>query len=188
MKKIISKCRPQNKILKCEKYWKNVNIEFYNNYFKNLRYKRQNKLISNLENLAKKNTLFFYPASLDPHKNHKLLISSFKKIFKDYPDRIKLILTVDQNKIMGDTFQNKNIIFIQNLSLKTIFDIYGIADFLIFPSLNESLGLPLIEAKINNLPIIASNLDYVYDVCNPAYTFDPYSKIDMYETIKKAIN
>ncbi len=188
MKKIISKCKPQNRILKCEKFWKNVNIEFYNNYFLKLRFKRQNKLISDLESLAKFNTLFFYPASLDPHKNHKLLLSSFKKIFRDYPDRIKLILTVDPKRIMGDSIQNKNIIFIQNLSLKTIFDIYSLVDYLIFPSLNESLGLPLIEAKINNLPIIASNLDYVYDVCNPAYTFDPHSKIDMYETIKKAIN
>ena len=132
--------------------------------------------------------MFFYPASLDPHKNHKLLLSSFEKIFRDYPNRIKLILTVDPKKLERDSSHNKNILFIQNLSLNTIFDIYDISDYLIFPSLNESLGLPLIEAKINNLPIIASDLDYVYDVCNPSYTFDPYSRIDIYETIKKVIN
>ena len=188
MKKIISKCKPQNRILKCEKFWKNVNIDFYENYFKNLRLKKQNKLISSLKDLAEINTLFFYPASFDPHKNHKLLLSSFKKVFRDYPNRIKLILTVNPNRIMEDCIQNKNIIFIQNPSLNTIFEIYSFSDYLIFPSLNESLGLPLIEAKIKKLPIIASDLDYVYDVCNPAFTFDPYSKIDIYETIKKAIN
>ena len=188
MKKIISKYRPQNRILKCEKYWKNVNIDFYNNYFVNLKFRKQNKLISNLKDLAKSNILFFYPASLDPHKNHKLLLSSFKRIFRDYPNRIKLILTVDPKKIARDLHQNKNIIFIRNPSLNIIFDIYGLANYLIFPSLNESLGLPLIEARINKLPIIASDLDYVYDVCVPAYTFDPYSKIDIYETIIKVIN
>ena len=72
MKKIISKCKPQNRILKCEKFWKNVNIEFYNNYFLKLRFKRQNKLISDLESLAKFNTLFFYPASFDPQQ-HRML-------------------------------------------------------------------------------------------------------------------
>ena len=188
MKKIISNSRPQNRILKSEKFWKNVNIDFYNNYFKNLKFKRQDKLIYNLENLAKINTLFFYPASFDPHKNHKLLISCFKKIFMDYPSRIKLILTIDPKRIMGDWIHNSNIICIGNPSLNTIFDIYNLVDYLIFPSLNESLGLPLIEARINKLPIIASDLDFVYDVCNPAYTFDPNSKIDIYETIKKAIN
>ncbi len=188
MKKIISKCRPQNRTFKCEKFWKNVNIDFYNNYFINLKLRKEYKLISYLEDLSKINILFFYPASLDPHKNHKLLLSSFKKIFRDYPNRIKLILTVDPNKMRGDFSKNKNILFIRNLSLSTIFDIYNLTDYLIFPSLNESLGLPLIEAKINKLPIIASDLDYVYDVCNPAYTFNPYSKIDIYETIKKVIN
>ena len=52
----------------------------------------------------------------------------------------------------------------------------------------DSMSALIKEGTIKNLPIIASDLDYVYDVCNPAFTFDPYSKIDIYETIKKAIN
>ena len=59
-------------------------IIFYNNYFINLKFRKEYKLISYLEDLSKINILFFYPASLDPHKNHKLLLSSFKKIFRDY--------------------------------------------------------------------------------------------------------
>ena len=187
MKKIISKCLPQNRIFKCEKFWKNINIDFYNNYFINLKLSKQNELLSNLVDLAEINTLFFYPASFDPHKNHKLLLSSFSEIFKDYPNKVKLILTIKPNIVSGVWSQNKNILFIGNPSLNTIFDIYSLVDYLIFPSLNESLGLPLIEARIKNLPIIASDLDYVYDVCNPDYTFNPYSKIDIYETIKKVI-
>ena len=66
--------------------------------------------------------------------------------------------------------------------------IYKIADFLIFPSLNESLGLPLIEASFYNLPIISSNLDYVFDVCNPILTFNPYSGDDIYRKILDSIN
>ena len=78
MKETISNYRPQIKFSN-EKFWKNVNIDFYNNYFKNVKSKRQNRLTSKLQDLAKINTLFFYPASFDPHKNHKLLISCFKK-------------------------------------------------------------------------------------------------------------
>ena len=46
---------------------------------------------------------------------------------------------------------------------------------LIFPSLRESFGLPLLEASKLNIPILASELDYVYDVCEPEQTFDPSS-------------
>ena len=67
--------------------------------------------------------------------------------------------------------------------MNVISHIYSIADFLIFPSLNESLGLPLIEASFYKLPIIASNLDYVYEVCNPNITFNPLSEEDIYKKI-----
>ena len=54
---------------------------------------------------------------------------------------------------------------------------------LMFPSLIESLGLPLIEANALSKPIIASNFQYVKDVCFPIKTFNPYSA----ESIAKAI-
>ena len=55
---------------------------------------------------------------------------------------------------------------------------------LIFPSKYESFGLPLIEASKMHIPIIASELDFVRDVCNPIQTFDPNSAI----SIARAIN
>ena len=106
MKKLIKSFKFKNTILVHDKYWQNLNIDFYYTYFKNLKIEKQNNLLSNLKRLGKDNTLFFYPASLDPHKNHKLLLSSFKRIFRDYPNRIKLILTVDPKKIAGDLRQN----------------------------------------------------------------------------------
>ena len=68
-----------------------------------------------------------------------------------------------------------------------VYEIYKFIDFLIFPSLNESLGLPLIEASLHEIPIIASDLEYVYDVCNPKFTFNPYSEDEIYYKILKSI-
>ena len=61
--------------------------------------------------------------------------------------------------------------------------LYSYIDYLIFPSLSESYGLPLIEARFNDVKIIASDLDFVYDVCQPFLVFDPYDTDDMYEKI-----
>ena len=69
--------------------------------------------------------------------------------------------------------------FIGDQPIFVINKIYEIADFLIFPSLNRSLGLPLIEASLYELPIISSNIDFVYEVCKPLRTFDPFSEEDI---------
>ncbi len=58
---------------------------------------------------------------------------------------------------------------------------------LIFPSKTESLGLPLIEAASAGLPIIASELDFVRDVCVPNETFDPYSSTSISRAVKRLL-
>jgi glycosyltransferase involved in cell wall biosynthesis len=46
---------------------------------------------------------------------------------------------------------------------------------LIYPSVIESFGLPLIESIEFNCKIIASNLDYVKEIVKPSVVFDPFS-------------
>jgi glycosyltransferase involved in cell wall biosynthesis len=49
----------------------------------------------------------------------------------------------------------------------------------------ESLGLPLIEARREGLPVLAAELDYVRDVIDPDEAFDPYSKISIARAVKR---
>ena len=67
---------------------------------------------------------------------------------------------------------------INNLGILDESDVVGLlrsSKALIFPSLQESFGLPLVEAMLFGKPIIASELDYVRDICAPRETFDPES-------------
>ena len=59
---------------------------------------------------------------------------------------------------------------------------------LIFPSNYESFGIPLIEAKYLNLPILAGELDYIRDLIDPVQTFDPNSSISIYRAVKRFLN
>lgn len=59
------------------------------------------------------------------------------------------------------------------------------ADALIFPSLTESFGLPLIEARAAGTAIIAAERDYVRDVCTPAETFDPLSARSIADAVRR---
>ncbi len=183
MKKILSSAKPKNNILLKERIWKNIKLESYMECINLLKNKNDDYCINKVKKISESNQLFFYPASLEPHKNHKILFKSFSRISEINFEKIKLIVTVDANQLPSKIRNNKNIIFLGNQSNKVINEIYKIVNFLIFPSLNESLGLPLIEASLYKLPIIASDLDYVYDVCKPSLTFDPYSEEDIFKKI-----
>ena len=188
MRKTICRLKPKNTVIVQDNYWKNIKLERYNNLIKNNDEIKSKFLLKKIKDITRNNKIFFYPSSFEPHKNHKLLFNSFNKLSLTSNANIKLIVTVDKNQVPFKYRNNKLILFIGNQPIYTINQIYKIIDFLIFPSLNESLGLPLIEASFYNLPIIASNLDYVYEVCTPDFLFNPYSEKDIFQKILESTN
>ena len=67
-------------------------------------------------------------------------------------------------------------------------DAYLNSKFLIFPSLNESFGLPLIEATNMGCYTAASSLDYVDEIISPSIKFDPFSIKDISKAILECVN
>jgi glycosyltransferase involved in cell wall biosynthesis len=134
---------------------------------------------------------FIYPSSPDPHKNHKTLIAAWIVLAKDhlFPS---LVLTLDPKNNQSITKAIKdyslNIKMVNNISHKKLLSIYLNSKALIFPSKCESLGLPLLEAQALNIPIIASELDFVWDVVNPQITFDPNSAQSIARAVKRYLN
>jgi glycosyltransferase involved in cell wall biosynthesis len=55
----------------------------------------------------------------------------------------------------------------------------------IFPSFCESLGLPLLEARENAVPVIACERDYVREILNPVETFDPESPLSIARAVQR---
>tara|TARA_X000001036_G_scaffold416593_1_gene433796 strand:- start:343 stop:762 length:420 start_codon:yes stop_codon:yes gene_type:complete len=65
--------------------------------------------------------------------------------------------------------------------------LYRFSEFLIFPSLNESFGLPLIESIFYECKVLASNLSYVDEVIKPSLRFNPNSISSISDSIQHAI-
>ena len=103
-----------------------------------------------------------------------------------------LVVTVNPNDInlidkinkFNSKFGNA-IVNLGNIKYDEILKLYENTNALIFPSIAESFGLPLIEASSLNLPILASELDYVRDVCNPVETFNPNSSLSIARAVKR---
>jgi glycosyltransferase involved in cell wall biosynthesis len=67
-------------------------------------------------------------------------------------------------------------------------ELYFNCPYLIFPSVTESFGLPLIEAVDSGMKVLASDLDYVHDVVVPSLTFDPMDNASIANAVIKALN
>lgn len=134
---------------------------------------------------------FLFVADGMPHKNHIKLIEAFV-ILENSGIRPSLLLTLSKKDgelldWVNDVAKNKNlrITVMGEVPHEDIYRLYEISNALIYPSTSESLGMPLVEAQLYNIPIVASELDYVRDVCIPVEAFDPSSSISISRAIKR---
>ncbi|MGR9013560.1 MAG: glycosyltransferase [Gammaproteobacteria bacterium] len=113
----------------------------------------------------------FYPAAIYPHKNHRLLSAIQTGQANTWPVS-ELLLTIP-----NDLNPNPAIAWIHcvdRLASDAVIKAYEAADALLFLSLSESFGFPLIEAMWIGLPIICPDLPYARTLCgNQAIYFDP---------------
>ena len=148
-----------------------------------------NKIIS-----TKTNNSFIYVCNSSKHKNHKRLMDAFIKAANKIHGKLHLKLTLSDNDFKKSEYNRTNIpnnLLIQNIGIvgkERLSDLYLESKFLIFPSLNESLGLPLIEAVNRGCFIIASDKEYVKEVVNPSIVFNPYSSDSISEAIVNSLS
>ena len=135
---------------------------------------------------------FVYVASGEPHKNHRKLIDAWCLLAQEglFPT---LCVTLHDERfsslcLLIESFRQRYGLKVTNVGELTHCDVallYKKSLALIYPSIFESFGLPLIEARQAGLPILASELDYVRDVVDPEQTFDPDSSVSIARSIKR---
>lgn len=107
----------------------------------------------------------FYPATGVFYKNHRLLLAALSLIDADLSQKLILYLTLDKEDMeVPYDFKNIKIVFLGKITHEQVIWMYQQVDVLVFPSYIETLGLPLIEAASEGLPVIASDLDYSREV------------------------
>lgn len=191
---------------KIEKLWLSIGahrikaVLVQTNYVKELfqkRFPKANILISpfvpaltyNTVPVSEKKWDYIYVASTDPHKNHKNLILAWIGLKKEGYD-FSLLLT---GKFTGDLeallqkakYEGCRIETKPNLSHLEILKLYECSRALIYPSLMESFGLPLLESAAVGTPIVASDLPYVHEVVIPQESFNPTSVDSIIQSIKR---
>lgn len=139
---------------------------------------------------------FCYICSGNKHKNVERLLEAIKLLKFKY--NITIALTIERSKINKYLIQkinkinkthNKNIIINYGLvSKQKVIEIYQASRALVFPSLKESMGLPLIEANMFGIKVLSSDLPYSYEILSSPIVFNPYEPKEIAEKLELFIN
>lgn len=142
---------------------------------------------------SKKPDSFIYPSTGLGHKNHIVLIKAWELLHQaghefelhlTIPETdIKLIKLISVMKSRGIKILNHGII-----GQNELLSLYQSCEYLVYPSLNESFGLPLIEAIQQNCKVIAADLPYSKETIIPTSKFNPYRPSSLLNAILEAIS
>ncbi len=134
---------------------------------------------------------FVYVADGEAHKNHARLLQAWELLAgQGLRPRLALTLGPRDGALVEQVRRLRESTGVEihnqgHLDHRGVLALMAAARALVFPSLGESLGLPLIEARQLGVPIVASELDYVRDVCTPAQTFDPQSAVSIARAVRR---
>jgi len=135
---------------------------------------------------------FIYPASLMEHKNHKMLINTLISLSKKkiFPKVVFTLNPDDLNKIDFENIKKKYSLKLFNYfepDQKKFLNIYKKCRSLLYISLNETIGLPIIEAYKYGLFIIAPKLEYSNQFIKPDIMFNIKSEDELSSIIEKCL-
>lgn len=157
----------------------------------------KNEVVNQMNKYSIDSKYMLFVGSIEPRKNIVNIIKSFNEYKKKSNSSIKLVLVGGKgwnndsiyNEIDNSPFKKDIVVtgYVSNLE-KEIF--YRSAEFLIFPSLFEGFGIPILEAMSVGLPVITTNGSGMKEVGGDVafYVNNPSSVSEITSTIEEVIN
>lgn len=154
---------------------------------------KQFEIVKQKYNLPDK--YIFYPAQCWFHKNHIKLVEAFKIVSKKYDD-IYLILTGSQQnnynnlmKRINELKLNDKVKHLGYIDYEDMPYLYKLSQFLVMPSLFESVSIPIYEAFALEVPVCSSNVVALPEQVGKAgLIFDPNNINDMADKMMMYLN
>lgn len=152
-------------------------------------------VIKHLQQLDIENCNYaFYPANYWSHKNHRMLLAAYGMYRHQFPNQpLDLVFTgtlkAEENQlreavaVMG---LSKQVHFLGFLEEEALGAVWQGCHCLVFPSLYEGFGIPLLEAMAFGKPVLASNVGSLPEVGGDAVLyFDPRKPDELVSCLAK---
>ena len=140
-----------------------------------------------------RNPYMFYPANFWPHKNHRMLLTAFSMFLSQNTNsKIELVFTgtiQDKERELRAAASQMDmggrVHFLGYLETNQLAAVWQGCEFLIFPSLYEGFGIPLLEAMYYGKPILCSNVTSIPEIAqDAALYFDPRDPRDIVKCLE----
>lgn len=136
---------------------------------------------------------FMYAGAIHPRKNISRLFQAFDDFKKDDSTGIKLVIAGRKAWETDETMQVYNrmnhkdeVVFLGHLEQSELVSVTGAAEAMVYISLLEGFGIPIVEAMSCDVPVITSNISSMPEVAGDAgILVDPYSVNAITEAMKK---
>lgn len=135
----------------------------------------------------------FYPANLWKHKNHEVLLRALRLLRDERGRRLDLVLTgfgqdagspivaAAETHAVRDQVHPLGYLAVEEMAY-----LYQRAEMLVFPSLFEGFGIPLVEAMAAGCPVVAARATSIPEVvADAAELFDPASPAALAAAIER---
>lgn len=136
----------------------------------------------------------FCAGTLEPRKNYPVLLRSFSKVLKKFPDVMLLIagkrgwMYDEIYKTVHDLGIEDNVRFLGYVPERDLVYLYNLATIFVWPSLYEGFGIPPLEAMQSGCPVITSNTSSLPEVVGEgAITIDPSNEKDLTKAILEVL-
>ncbi len=134
--------------------------------------------------LPRREPFLLYPSFPWPHKNHALLLEAFALLRRRHPD-LRLVLTGGSHTAYAPADGVDAPGFV---SADQLVELYRTASAMVFPSLYEGFGQPLLEAMACGCPVAAADAAAIPEVCGgAARLFDPTRPEAIAEAVEEVL-
>ena len=159
----------------------------------------EKKIVRARDEAAKSNQktpgTFAYPSGPQGHKNHINLLSAWEillrqrltpRLYLTVPkrsDSVKIIARIEELNRQG-----ADIVNLVSLPHHELLELMYTCEFIIFPSLDETFGLGLIEGHLLDCKVLVSELPYYHPIIKPSGTFEPHSPKEIAQLVSGVLS
>jgi len=134
---------------------------------------------------------FYMPANLWPHKNHRRLFEAFKRALPDLPPGTGLVLSGNPDGLaeVMEGYAGLPILHLGYVPHEQVSALFRDAAALVYFSLFEGFGMPVLEALHHGTPVLCSNTTSLPEVGGDAVlSCDPTDVDAMADLMRRILN
>jgi len=135
-------------------------------------------------------------SSPSPHKNIANLVRAFALLKQREAEKLRLVLaghlprgSTDLSRVLNDANVHDSVVFTGYVPDAVLPSLYAHAEALVFPSIYEGFGIPILEAFSYGTPVVCSKVAAIPEVAgDAAIYFDPHNIEEMADAIFAVLN